>query len=108
MVAYVRTRPQVLLAKVEVTEGTDVTPTLAANAVKIENINWTDTPNVIQSNEHSGALDVSAPINRNSFRCSSKDACFHLRKYSRYSGLLGSCCLGSHPNNPSTLVPAHF
>ena len=62
MVAYVRTRPQVLLAKVEITEGTDVTPTLASNAVKIENINWTETPNVIQSNEHSGALDVSAPI----------------------------------------------
>jgi len=62
MVAYIRTRPQLLLAKVESPEGSDATPTAGSNAVKVENINWTETPNVIQSNEHSGALDVSTPI----------------------------------------------
>lgn len=59
---FIRTRPQTLLAKVEVSEGVDPTPTAASNAIKIENINWTETPNVIQSNEHSGALDVSSPL----------------------------------------------
>ena len=59
---FIRTRPQTLLAKVEVTEGVDPTPTAASNAVKIENINWTETPNIIQSNEVSGALDVSTPL----------------------------------------------
>jgi hypothetical protein len=59
---FIRTRPQTLLAKVESSEGVDPTPTAAANAIKVENVNWTETPNVIQSNEVSGALDVSPPL----------------------------------------------
>ena len=62
MPAYIRTRPQTLLAKVESSEGVDPTPTAASNAIRVENINWTESPNVIQSNEHGGALDVSLPL----------------------------------------------
>lgn len=60
--AYIRTRPQLLLAKIESVEGQDAGPDAATNSIMIENVQWNEAPNVIQTNEHAAALDVSAPI----------------------------------------------
>jgi len=60
--SYIRTRNALLLAEAEITEGLDPTPTGGSNAMRVENVQWSETPNVIQSNEVSGALDVSAPL----------------------------------------------
>jgi hypothetical protein len=55
-------RKQLLLAKIEVSEGTDPTPTGSANAILVENIRWSETPNVIQTNEHLATLDLGKPV----------------------------------------------
>lgn len=56
------TRKQLLLAKIEVSEGTDPTPTGASDAVMVENVRWTETPNIIQTNEHIATLDLGKPV----------------------------------------------
>ena len=62
MPTYIRTRNALLLAKAEVTEGTDPTPTAGSNAMQVENVQWSEAPNVVQSNEVSASLDLSAPL----------------------------------------------
>jgi hypothetical protein len=62
MTEYIRTRNALILAKIEVSEGVDPTPSPSANAVRVENIQWSETPNVVQSNEVSGALDMAPPL----------------------------------------------
>lgn len=62
MPTYHRTRNALLLAKAEVTEGTDPTPTAGSNAMRVENVQWSEVPNVIQSNEVSAALDMEPPL----------------------------------------------
>lgn len=58
----IRTKFQLLLAKIESTPGTDATPAAATDSVACENIQVTGNPNVIQTNEYIGSIDSFAPI----------------------------------------------
>lgn len=56
------TRKQLLLAKVESSEGVAESPTGGSDAVMVENVRWTETPNIIQTNEHIATLDMGKPV----------------------------------------------
>lgn len=55
-------RKQVLLAEIEVAEGTGETPAAGTDAVMVENVRWSESPNVIQTNEHLATLDLGTPV----------------------------------------------
>lgn len=55
-------RYRILTAKVEVTPGTDVTPTVAANAIKTEGADWQPEYQVDEPNEDTGSLDTGDPV----------------------------------------------
>lgn len=55
--AVILTRKAALLAKTEVTEGTDPTPTAGSNGVLVSNIRINPNPNVIETNEVTPSLD---------------------------------------------------
>lgn len=57
-----RTRNAVLLAKTEVTPGTDPTPAHGSDAVLVESPRWTPTANLVQTNEVTGSLDQLGSI----------------------------------------------
>lgn len=56
-----RIKNSVLLAKVEVTEGTDVSPT-GTDAILVENLRVTPSANLINTDEVTGSLDGAGPI----------------------------------------------
>src|SRR5689334_17704239 len=58
----IRTKFQLLLAKIESTPGVDASPSAGSDAVACENIRVTGNPNVIQTNEYIGSIDSFAPI----------------------------------------------
>ena len=60
--ASLRTRKKVLLVKQETTEGTYAAPSASTDAVKVENLRWSPATRLIDTNEHTGVLDKSAPI----------------------------------------------
>lgn len=57
-----RSRPKVIAAKIETTEGSDVTPTAAANAILCENARVTSQQDMVETKEHTGSLDGAEDI----------------------------------------------
>jgi hypothetical protein len=57
-----RTRNKLLLVKQESSEGTYETPSASTDAVKVENLRWSRSARLIETNEHTGVLDKSAPF----------------------------------------------
>lgn len=57
-----RTRARLLLVKNEAVSGTEETPTPAANAVRVENLQVTPNFDVIDTNEVNASLDDDGPI----------------------------------------------
>lgn len=57
-----RTKFQLLTAKIEVTPGVDPTPAASTDSVACENIQVTGNPNIINTNEYIGSIDSLAPI----------------------------------------------
>ena len=55
-------RKQVLLAEIEGSEGVGETPVAGTDAVMVENVRWSESPNVIQTNEHLATLDLGTPV----------------------------------------------
>ena len=62
MAAIFKTKNQVFAAKVEVTPGTDASPTVGANAVRVQNLNFGPDIQSIDPEEVTGSLDDAAPI----------------------------------------------
>jgi len=57
-----RTLNRTVLAKVETTPGIDAAPTVGANAVLLESPQIQGSPQALDTNEVTGALDVRAPV----------------------------------------------
>ena len=55
-------RNTLVLAKLEVTEGVDPIPTAVSDAILANEVTITPQPDIVESNEFSGALDVGEPI----------------------------------------------
>lgn len=55
-------RKQVLLAEIEGSEGVGETPVAGTDAVMVENVRWSESPNIIQTNEHLATLDLGKPV----------------------------------------------
>lgn len=57
-----RTKNQAVAAAVEATPGTDAVPTVGANAILLEDVRAAGNHEVVETNEHTGALDDRGPI----------------------------------------------
>jgi hypothetical protein len=62
MMSQYRVRNRVLLAKVELTTGTDASPTVVSDAILVANPQWTPNFEVLETDEVGASLDDRGPI----------------------------------------------
>jgi hypothetical protein len=60
--AILRSRPKVVLAKIETTEGTDAAPAAASDAILTENARLSSQQDLVETKEHTGSLDGAEDI----------------------------------------------